>query len=343
MNRTFASLVFPLAMFAIPAMTSSARAVSLVVMSVATNATNHAIPAGEQVVTFGVQVNQLDLTGAGTNPVLLVQDLTFQGNGVVPINQTGGNNKVDVQGAQGVVDTSISNQSGPTIVPAVQSDLTANQQKSLYADSWWYNSPTGILQGTNDSAGDIGTLNDPTWQLGPIKNVGSTGLTWTPNGAPGVQAGSTPAAAVASSSGANATTGQYMMYTGFYGPNGSNGLTGSLITSEFVNGKLTVPLAQIVTTGNINIPGDSSNAGGGVPGAVGSGTFLGVIGVGVSNGPTGNGTYSVTGGSPSVDPGLFYNFATQALSSNVPEPGSIVLAGMGAMGLAMAWKRRRSK
>ncbi len=327
-------------------MVTSAQAVQLVVMSVATHSTNSAIPAGEQVVTFGVQVNQSDLTGAGTNPVLLVQDLTFQGGSTGPVNVSGGSNQVDVQGAQSnIVDQSVQNQTAaPPFVPAVQTDLSTKNQQALYADSWWYNSATGFLQGTNDSAGDIGTLTNTAFQLGPIANVGSTGLTWTPNGAPGVQAGATAAAAVASSSGTNATNGQYMMYTGFYGPNGSNGLTGSLIASEFVNGKLTVPLAQIVTTGNINIPGDSSNAGGGVPGAVGSGTFLGVIGVGVSNGPTGNGTYSVTGGSPLVDPGLFYNFATQNLSNaTTPEPGTIVLAGMGAVGLAMAWRRRRSK
>ena len=69
-------------------MVTSAQAVSLVVMNVATNATNSAIPVGEQVVTFGVQIAQSDLSGAGTNPVLLVQDLTFAGNGIVPINAT---------------------------------------------------------------------------------------------------------------------------------------------------------------------------------------------------------------------------------------------------------------
>ena len=65
---------------------------------------------------------------------------------------------------------------------------------------------------------------------------------------------------------------------------------------------LTVPIAQIVTTGNISFPGNNANAGGGNPSDVGSGTFLGLIGSGVTNGPTGNGTYNVLGGNPGVDP-----------------------------------------
>ena len=83
----------------------------------------------------------------------------------------------------------------------------------------WYRS----VAGRERRRRRYGTITDPAFQLGPVKNIGSTGFIWTPNGATGVQAGATAAAAVASSGGTNATTGQFMMYSGFYGPNGSNG------------------------------------------------------------------------------------------------------------------------
>jgi hypothetical protein len=102
-----------------------------------------------------------------------------------------------------------------------------------------------------------------------------------------------------------------------------------------------------VTSGDIQFPGTNANAGGGSPGNVGSGTFLGVIGSGVSNGPTGNGTYNVLGGNPGLDPtqvangAWWYDFQQQKIVSHIPEPGTFVLAGMGALGLALAWKRRK--
>jgi hypothetical protein len=317
-------------------MVTSAQAVSLVVMNVATNATNSAIPVGQQVVTFGVQVNSSDLVGAGTNPVLVLQNLTFGGNGIVPINQAGGLNKIDVQAVQ---SNPIDIVAGANGAPVTQAQLNANQQKSVYADSWWYNSGTGTLQGVIDDIGDVGNLTDPTWQTGPVKNVGTSGFTWTGGGLPGIQAGATVAAALLSSN-ANATTGQFMMFSGIYGPNGSNALTGSTLAPLFVNNQLTVPVAQIVTTGNVDLPGTNSNAGGGSPGGVGTGTYIGLIGVGVSNGPTGNGTYNVGGGNPGTNPGWHYDFASKSITA-VPEPGTILLAGMGALGMLFAWKRRK--
>ncbi len=331
-------LHFCIAMVVVLATASSAQAVRLVVMGIATNATNSIIPVGEHVVTLGVQVNAADLVGAGTNPVLFVQNLTIEGNGIVPINQVGTTNKVDVQSVQSsVVDATIQEQSGPSFAPLVQSDLSVSQQQSLDADSWWYNGGTGILQGTNDDAANVGNLTDSAWQLGPIKYIGPTGFQWTPNGALGVQAGATAAAATASMNGANAVTGQYMMYSGFYGPNGANSLTGAPLTSQFVNGVLTVPIAQIATTGNLYLPGSYSNAGGGSIGAPGSGTFIGLIGEGVSNGPTGNGTYNLLGGTPLLDPGVVIPFAAPH-----PEPSTFVLAGLGAVGMWYV-KRRRGR
>ncbi|HVU88579.1 MAG TPA: hypothetical protein VHD36_14760, partial [Pirellulales bacterium] len=79
----------------------SALAVKLIAMSVATHATNLVIPAGEQIVTFGIQISASDLAGAGTNPVLSVHNLTFAGNGIVPINGVNNtSNQVDVQNIQ---------------------------------------------------------------------------------------------------------------------------------------------------------------------------------------------------------------------------------------------------
>ena len=61
--------------------------------------------------------------GRWTNPVLSVHDLTFAGNGIVPINKTGTANKADVAHVQPIIDNAFV---GP--IPVQQSDLTATQQ-----------------------------------------------------------------------------------------------------------------------------------------------------------------------------------------------------------------------
>ena len=145
--------------------------------------------------------------------------------------------------------------------------------------------------------------------------------------------------ALASFNRANAKTGQVMMYSGVFGGIGVNYLLKSPLPDQFVNGVLTVPIAQIVTTGNIQIPGSSSNAGGGQPGPNGTGTFIGVVGVGpISNGPTGNGTFNVAGGNPLIDPGLYFDFAKGEL---VPEPGTIVLSIFSVCGFVIAVRMSR--
>jgi hypothetical protein len=340
MSRSFVAVpgcwrgvVLAMAILLLPA--RSALAVQLAIMNVATHTTNSAIPLGEQVVTFGVQVRASDLVGAGTNPVLFVNNLTIAGNGIVPINAKGTANKVDVQDVQtNVVDPYAAANSAP----AQQANLSASNQQSLYADSWWYSSVLGVLQGVDDASGSIGPLTNPAWQLGPIKNVGSTGFTWAPDGSFGVQAGSTALSALASPTGTNATTGQYMIFTGIYGLNGSNSLTGSTLANQFVNGVLTVPIAQIATTGDLSFPGSDSRAAGAVTGGPpGTGTFLALVGDGVSNGATGNGTFSVNGASPNIDPQCVYHFAYQSFIT--PEPGTFVLAGIAAFGVMLRGKR----
>ena len=136
-----------------------------------------------------------------------------------------------------------------------------------------------------------------------------------------------------------------MMYSGTYGPDGANSLTSPLLTNMFVNGVLTVPIAQIVTTGDLLIPGDYSNAGGGFPGSPGSGTYIQIAGDGVSNGPTGNGTYNIAGGDPNVSPSCHsvYHFSLQGVNGLCPEPSSYVMAFFAAAELLLYSRRVRFK
>ena len=48
----------------------SAQAAQLVVMNIATHVTNSVIPAGQDVVTFGIQVSQAELVGASQDRCL---------------------------------------------------------------------------------------------------------------------------------------------------------------------------------------------------------------------------------------------------------------------------------
>ena len=147
----------------------------------------------------------------------------------------------------------------------------------------------------------------------------------------------------------NATTGQTMTYTGVFGPpgleyfnpNASNAIDtssvfgytyaqehvlGNLLVSN--GGVLTVPLAQIVASGNISIP--SQYAGG-------RGTFLILGDPGVLSSP-GMGIYNVLGGPATTDPGAYLDYATNTI---VPEPTTFVLAAMGLVGGLMYLRRRK--
>ena len=70
-----------------------------------------------------------------------------------------------------------------------------------------------------------------------------------------------------------------------------------------------------------------------------SGTFIGLIGAGGSNGPTGNGTYNVIGGDPNLDSQIRYSFARGGLLLPTPEPSTLILPALG--GLALLARRRR--
>ena len=90
---------------------------------------------------------------------------------------------------------------------------------------------------------------------------------------------------------ANATTGQTMQYTGVYGPLGANALNAAPLASQFVGGSLTVPLAQIVTKGDINLP--DTYAGG-------TGQFISI----------GQNTYDLSAAPAGTDSTAFLNYAT---------------------------------
>jgi hypothetical protein len=303
------------------AMATSVRAVSLVVM--ATNAT--AIP-GEKVFTIGVEVTAKDVAlGGGPNTVLLVQNLTFNGSTNGPIHQTGAANVPDVQSLQtDFIDPSaIGGPPGP--------NLGTVGNSALYGDSWWYNGAGGTLQGVIDSAGDTGTVTtnpagdgSGVYTIGAFPNsgtnaVGSTGYVFFPDGTPGAVP-------------ANPTTGQTMAYTGLFGPLGANYfdpsaggpftdphyILGDLLVAN--GGTLTVPLAQIVASGNVRIPSDFAG---------GAGTFIDF--------GNGNVIYNVLGGPARVDPGAYLNYGTNTI---VPEPSTLVLAALGAIAL-LAYRRRR--
>jgi MYXO-CTERM domain-containing protein len=83
-----------------------------------------------------------------------------------------------------------------------------------------------------------------------------------------------------------------------------------------------VPLAQIVTGGNVQIP-DVYNGG--------LGQFLSI----------GQVPYDLSGAKAGTDTPLFLNFTTNSIGGAIPEPGTFILAGMGALGLLLAWRRRK--
>ena len=120
------------------------------------------------------------------------------------------------------------------------------------------------------------------------------------------------------------STGSIMGFTGLYGPLGVNLLDAPPVSGQFVGGVLTVPLAQIVAKGNIVLPDNFTN---------GTGAFLAVGGT----------AYNYIGQPSAGHDGVAtLNFANGAITwVPSPEPGTLVLAGMGALGMLLAWRRRR--
>jgi uncharacterized protein YjbI with pentapeptide repeats len=275
------------------ALATSANAVTLVVMGVNTTAI-----AGSTVFDVGVQVTSADVAAGGTQPTLLVQNLTFSGEGsaVGPIQAGSTSNAPDIQTTWRLLDIN-GGQGGPSFPAAGQAAI------ALYADSWWYSSASGTLQGYIDSAGDVGTVTtvpaadgSGIYAQGPGALVGTTGYTWQPVGN-GITGG--------------ASSGSGMGMTALFGPPGQDFLDpspggpftdpnhrlGDMLVAN--GGTLTVPLAQIVASGDIRIPSQFNG---------GLGTFIDV----------GTPVYNVLGGPVGTDPGAVLNPETHTLGPFTP-------------------------
>ena len=285
-----------LAAIAVLALTTSAQAVQLVVMSTNSNTG----VAGQKAFLIGVRIGSTDLATAGPNATLSIHNLTFTGNGTVPV-QGVGSNKNDIQMIQSAF---IDNASA---YPPTSAGLSAAGRGALYQDSWWFNSSDGLLTGAIDDIGNSGTVTTTTGgQVGPSLAVGASGVLWTPNGSAGI----------VFPDGQN-TTGHSMQYSGTYGPSGSNTLDGPTLAPLFSGGFLTVPIAQIVATGDIGVPGSYPQL---------TGSFITLGNKNYYNGP---GFISFSESGPPI---VFYL---------APEPGTLALAGLGALGLLLARRRRR--
>jgi hypothetical protein len=293
-------------------MATTANAVSLVVMS--TDSTS--IP-GEKVFTIGVQVTQADLAapGVGNNPPLVVQSLTFTGGPNGALHQSGSSNEPNIQAVQtDFID--------PAAVGGPPTTLSAAGEDALYRDSWWYSSGSindpvnsGTLKGVINSSGGIGVVTtnpagdgSGVYTIGPTNNVGATGYVFQE-----IPPGTTPA---------NPTSGQTMAYSGILGPFGANGLTAAPLAGQFVGGVLTVPVAQIVASGNIAIPSQYD---------AGAGTFLEV----------GQTIYNVLGGPVGTDPGAFLDYNSNVIRA--PEPSTFVLASIALLAIAAKGRSRRRR
>jgi len=306
------------------AMVTTAQAVQLVVLSV-----NSTAIAGDKVFTIGVKVAQADVTAGGPNGPIFAQNVTFTGSANGPIHAAASGNVPDVAAVQAKIDGDTANnpQAPGGIAGPAAGFTAAGTNTSLFKDSWWYNASGGSLQGIIDSSGDSGTMTtNPATDGSGIYTISNSPGT-SPTGAGGTAAvgvtGYTFAAQATGIVPANAVTGQTMQYTGLFGPLGANGLDQPPLAGQFVGGFLTVPLAQIIVKGNVALP-DTYNSG--------TGTFLSI----------GNKAYDLSGAPAGTDTTATLNFASNSIVfTTTPEPGTMVLAGLGMVGLLFAWRRRK--
>ena len=295
--KSFASL---LALFAIGS-TVKVQGAELVVM--ATNTTS--VP-GDKVYTIGVQVSQADIdadiaaaiaNGTSANVPLGIQQLAFQGN-VVNLDQTTPYDPTEIQDIQSqyIDNATKSNPVAPAFGAGPPGDLGTAGDAALYDSSWWYFGSKGKLTGTMDSTGTAGTVTtnpaadgSGVYTIGPTNNVGPTGALWQP---------------IFTNNDSIPQPPGMSMIAAFYG-----GLYPPAFINEppynglFVNGSLTVPLAQVVASGDVTIPFELAN-----PPVSGAQGFISV-------GPYV--TQNFLGGSGDVDPHAVLDFSTNTIHSEL--------------------------
>lgn len=285
---------------------SQAQAVELVVM--ATNTT--AVP-GDKVYTIGVQVTQAEVDLAATGPassnvVLGLQELAFQG-GVANLKQTTPYNPTQIQGiqAQYIDNAAYNNPVAPSFGAGPPGDLGTAGNQALYNSSWWYFGSTGRLMGVNDSTGNTGVVTanpaadgSGVYTVGPTNNIGPTGAAWEPFFPNSPQ---TPQPQGMSA------------IEAFYGGIGPGSyINQAPFTGQYVNGVLTVPLAQIVASGDVTIPYQMTNP----PLNGGQGMLI-----------LSQLSYNFLGGSAQVDPHAVIDFSTDTIHSQLTSGGGSSAVG----------------
>jgi PEP-CTERM motif len=303
------------AMAVVLAMAPSAQAIQLVVMAVNNAPGLTGVNAGAKAFTIGVQITAADIA-ANPDSTLFVQNVSFTGAGstVGPIQQ---GNTPDIQTAWTLVDSASPNSIGNGGSGGPSFPTSGGATTALYKDSWWYSGGTATLQGingflpdqSNDTFGVVTTVNSGqgVYAQGPGAAVGATGYLFQPE-ATGITGG--------------VTSGSTMGFSGLFGPLGGNVLDQLPLSSQLVGGILTVPLAQIITKGDLTLPDAYTN---------GTGVFLAVGGT----------AYNYAGQPAAGHDGVAtLHFATGNITFT-PEPGTLVLAGMGVLGMLLAWRRRK--
>jgi PEP-CTERM motif len=280
------------------------QAADLVVM--ATNTT--AVP-GDKVYTVGVQVTQAEVDAVAAqfgNVVLGIQELAFQGN-VANLQQTTPYNPTQLQNIQSqyIDPAAAANPVAPGFGAGPPGDLGSAGNAALYGGSFWYFGSTGRLVGANDSTGNPGTITTSpaadgsgVYTVGPTNNVGASGGLWQPFFA---NTPETPQPAGMS------------LINAFYGGIGPGSyINDPPFTSSYFGGVLTVPLAQIVASGDVTIPYQLTN-----PLINGGQAFIVV----------GQTTNNVLGGSALVDPHAVLDFSTNTIRSELSSGGGIGSVG----------------
>jgi hypothetical protein len=287
-----------------------ANAAKLVYTKAETNATNSAIPVGDVVYTLALQTFASD----GTGSFGISMTINKSGAGTSPVQTNPGLSGFGYyQEQQNTKDAAIT--AGTSVSPTLAT--------AVAADTYFYASPTGQL--TTDNI-----VNDPDFSIGPVAVQNDPKLTaaglsanpfslmWAPANNPNVVSN---------------TSGGSISLTALWGS--PTGDPSDPLTIASLIGPGVYPVAQIhVKSGQSVLLVD----GGSLVLATPSGVpynFLGAPGAIVGGSPT----VTASGAFLSSDPNAYL---TNALAiPKVPEPSTIVLAGLGIAGVLYASRRRK--